>query len=70
MGVKFAAELMVMGLRMIINTKKDFILGSVDMTNAFCEIMRASVIERHMENDRGMMPYWRAKLGPTAMLWA
>ena len=47
-GVKFAAELLVMGLMMIIDTKKDFILISVDITNAFCEVMRASVIERHM----------------------
>ena len=48
------------------------ILISVDIVNTFCEIMRASVIERHMENDRfrGMVPYWRAKLGPTTMLWA
>ena len=69
-GVKFAAELLVMGLRMIINMNKDFILISVDIVNAFCEVMRVSVIERHMEHDRfrGMLPYWRAKLGPTTNL--
>ena len=69
--VKFVAELLVMGLRMIINMKKDFILINVDICNAFCEVMRASVMERHMghERFRGIMPYWRAKLGPTANLW-
>ena len=69
-GVKFAAELLVMGLMMIFNMKKDFIIINVDIVNAFCEVMRASVIERHMENNRfrGMVPYWRAKLGPTSML--
>jgi len=61
-----------MGLMMIINMKKDFILISVDITNAFCEVMRASVIERHMGRDsfKAVVPYWRAKLGPEATLWA
>ena len=70
-GVKFAAELLVMGLRMIISLNKDFIIINVDIVNAYCEVMRASVIERHMEHDRlrGMVPYWRAKLGPAANLW-
>jgi hypothetical protein len=71
-GVKFDEELLVMGLRMIINMKNDFILINVGISYAFCEVMRASVIERHMEHERftRMVPYWREKLGPTAMLWA
>ena len=71
-GVKFAAELLVMGLRMIINMKKVFILINVDISNAFCEVMRAILVERHMghERFREMVPYWRAKLGPTANLWS
>jgi hypothetical protein len=71
-GVKFVAELLMMGLRMVLNMNKDFILVGVDIINAFCEVMRASVIERHMEHDRfkGMVPYWRARLGPTPNLWA
>jgi hypothetical protein len=71
-GAKFDVELLVMGLEMIIGMKKDFILIIVDIANAFCEVMRASVIERHMEHNkfRGMVPYWRAKLGPTTTLWA
>jgi hypothetical protein len=42
----------------------------VDISNAFCEIMRAIVVERHMQHDKlcGMVPYWRAKLGPVAKL--
>ena len=61
-----------MGLRMIIDMSKDFILISVDIVNAYCEVMRASVIERHMEHNKfkGIMPYWRAKLGPATNLWA
>ena len=71
-GVKFAAELLFMGLRMTLHKRPDFIIVGVDISNAFCEIMRANVIERHMRHDRlcGMVPYWRAKLGPVAKLWA
>ncbi len=71
-GVKFAAELLVMGLRMIIHMNMDVIIITVDISNANCEVMRASVIERHIEHDilKGMVPYWRAKLGPAANLWA
>ena len=71
-GVKFAVELLVMGLRMMLHTRPDFIIVGVDISNAFCEVMRASVIERHMQHDGlcGMVPYWRAKLGPVAKLWA
>jgi hypothetical protein len=71
-GVKFAAELLVMGLRMTLHKRPDFIIVGVDISNAFCEIMRAIVVERHMQHDRlcGMVPYWRAKLGPVAKLWA
>ena len=71
-GVKFAAELLVMGLRMTLHTRSDFIFVGVDISNAYCEVVRASVIERHTEHDRlcGMVPYWRAKLGPVAKLWA
>jgi hypothetical protein len=71
-GVKYAAELLVMGLRMTLHRNDDFIILGVDISNAYCELMRASVVERHMESEkmRGMVPYWRAKLGPNAKLWA
>jgi hypothetical protein len=71
-GVKFAAELLIMGLWMTLHTRPDFIIVGVDISNAYCEIMRASVIERHMQHNMlcGMVPYWRAKLGPVANMWA
>ena len=59
-GVKFAAELlMVMGLRMTLHKRPEFIIVGVDISNAFCEITRANVIERQMQHDRlcGMVPY-------------
>jgi len=71
-GVKYAAELLVMGLRMTLHRNEDFIILSVDISNAYCEIMKAGVAERHMDTKkmRGIVPYWRAKLGPNAKLWA
>ena len=44
----------------------------MDISNAYCEVTRASVMERHTESEqmRGMVPYWRAKLGPNSRLWA
>jgi len=58
-GVKFAAVLLVTGLRMTLHTKPDFIIVGVDISNAFCEVIRVSVIERHMQHDKlcGMVPY-------------
>ena len=71
-GMKFAAELLVMRLMMTLQTRPDFIIVGVDTSNAYCEVMRASVFARHMRHDRlcGMVPYWRAKLGPVVKLWA
>ena len=58
-GVKYAAELHVMGLRIPLHRNEDFIILIVDISNAFCEVMRASVVERHMDGEkmRGMVPY-------------
>ena len=71
-GAKYAVELLVMGLRLTLHRNEDFIILSVEIPIAYCEIIRASVVERHMDNEkmRGMVPYWRAKLGPNAKLWA
>ena len=57
---------------MVLNMNKNYILVGVDIINAFCEVIRASVIERHIEYERfrGMVPYWRAKLGLTTNLRA
>ena len=48
-----------MGLRMIIHRNNDFIIISEDIVNDYCEVIRASVIERHMEHVilKGMVPY-------------
>jgi len=51
-GVKIAAELLVMRLRMTLHLRPDFIIMGVDIKNAYSEVMRASVIERHMHHAR------------------
>jgi hypothetical protein len=43
-GLKYAAELLVMGLRMTLHRNEDFIILNVDISNAYCEIMKASVV--------------------------
>jgi hypothetical protein len=71
-GVKFAAELLAMGIRMTLHGKPDGILITIDMENAYNAIWSEAVIER----DRGhrmpkcTVPYWRAKLGPRSPIWA
>ena len=57
---------------MTLHMRPNFIIVGLNISNAFREVMRASVIEMHMHHDRlcGMMPYGRAKLGPVAKLWA
>ena len=60
--VKYATELLVMSLRMTLHRNTDFIILSVDISNASCEVTRANVVVRHMESERmrGMVIYWRA----------
>jgi hypothetical protein len=57
---------------MTLHKNEDFIIISTDISNAYCELMRASVVDRHMDIEKmqGMVPCWRAKLGPNAKLWA
>ncbi len=71
-GVKFAAELLAMGLKMVLHLRGDFILISIDIVDAYNEIKRAAVVEAHMRhpNLRKWVPYWTAKLGPTSKLLA
>ncbi len=59
-GVKYAAELLVMSLKMTVHRNKDFIMLNMDIYNAYCEVTRASVMERHIDNERirGMVPYY------------
>ena len=47
-GVKLAAELMAMGLRMVLHLRGGYILISIDIINAYNEIKRAAVVEAHM----------------------
>ena len=71
-GVKFAAELLVMGLRMTLQLHPDYILISIALRNAFNAIWRAAVCQAHLTHPklRLLVPYWRAKLGPRSPVWA
>ena len=66
-GVKFAAELLAMGLRMVMHIREGFILISIDIIHAYNEIKRAAVVDAHMRMTHFVrwVPYWRAKLGPS-----
>ncbi len=44
-GVKFAAELLAMGLRKVLYLRGGLILISIDIINAHNEIKRAAVVE-------------------------
>jgi len=71
-GVKFAAELLAMGLRMTLHLHRGYIIIIMDMVNAYNEIKRAAVMDAHSRHIylRRMVPFWRAKLTPTSKLWA
>ena len=47
-GVKFAAEVLAMGLRMVLHLREGYILINIDIINAYNEIKRAAVMEAHM----------------------
>ncbi len=65
-GFKFAAELLVMGLRMTLHRNQEFTLVGIDLENAYKKIWREVVLRRHMEHRRlnGLVPYLRGTLGP------
>jgi len=71
-GVKFAAELLAMGLRMVLHLRGRFILISIDIINAYNKIKRAAVVDAHMRHTHFVMwvPCWRSKLGSSSQLWA
>jgi len=58
-GVKLSAELLVMGIRMILHVTPNNILISIDLKNAYNAIWRAAVIERHYthKTPRRTIPY-------------
>ena len=71
-GVKFAAELLAMGIRMTLHVKPYIILMSIDLRNAYNAIWREAVVERHRGHMtlKRTVPYWRAKLRPRSPIWA
>ena len=71
-GVKFAAELLAMGLRMTLHLDNRFIIIGIDTINAYDEIKRAAVLEAHERHIffKRRVPFWRAKLGPSSKLCA
>ena len=66
--IKFAADLMIMGLCMTMHVHVDFIMNNMDMENA---IWRAVVLRCHLLHGRlkHLVSYLRAKLGPRAPMW-
>jgi hypothetical protein len=71
-GVKFAAGLLTMWIKMTLHIKPDHILVNIDIRNAYNTMRRASIMERHIGHMtlRKAVPYWRAKLGPRSPIWA
>ena len=62
-----------MGIKMTLHLKPGHILVSIDMRNAYITTMRrAAILERHRGHMtmRRAVPYWKAKLGPRASIWA
>jgi hypothetical protein len=60
-----------MGLRMVMHQHTGFVIIAVDISNAYYEVEKAAVLERHMQHGRlrEMMPYWRTnKIGPATKL--
>ncbi len=49
-GVKFAAELLAMGLKMVLHLRGGFILISIGIVSAYNEIKRAEVVGAHMRH--------------------
>jgi hypothetical protein len=70
--VKFAAELLAMGLRMIIRVHDTFVLIRIDIKNAYNDMSKAAICVAHLSHDRPRrtVPYCRAKLGPHSPVWA
>ena len=47
-GVKFARELLAMGLRIVLHLRGGVIFISIDIINAYNKIKRAAVVAAHM----------------------
>jgi hypothetical protein len=71
-GVKFAAELLAMGIKMTLHIMPDHILVSIDIKNAYNTMRRAAILERHRVHmtKRRAITLRRAKLGPRSHIWS
>ena len=71
-GVKFAAELLAMGLRMTLRDHVTFALINIDIKNAYNVIIMAATCAAHLRHEklRRVVPYRRAKVGPHSPVWA
>jgi hypothetical protein len=67
-GVKLAAELLRMGIRMTLHVIPYNILINIDLRNAYNAIWREAVIERHIGHmtPKRTVQHWRAKLEPSS----
>jgi hypothetical protein len=71
-GIKFAAELLIMDMRMTLHLHGDYGIINIDLRNAFNAIWRAVFLRCHLMHARlkQLVPYLRAKLRPRAPMWA
>ena len=55
-----------MRIRTKLTLHGDYILIAIDFTNAYNEMDKDVMVERHMDHPTliKLMPYWRATLGP------
>ncbi len=67
-GVKFAAELLAIGLRMTMQIHAGFFIISIDMVNAFNEIKRAAMLDAHNRHItlKREVPFWTEGLPPNS----
>jgi hypothetical protein len=70
--VKFAAELLAMGIIMILHVTPSNILISIDLKNAYKANWKAAIIERHQSHRtlKRTVPYWRANWRLRSPIWA
>ena len=71
-GVKFAAELLEIGLRMTLHVHNTFVMIIIDLKNAYTAMRRAAMCEAYFRHDKLLrsVPYRREKLGPQSPVWA
>ena len=71
-GVHSAAEKLVIGIRLALQSNPGFIIVKIDLENAFNSIYRTTLLARHLKHPklRELVPYLRTKLCPKAVLLA